>query len=137
MIDYNNMLYEDYKKLVDQIEKYTKYFLSKPPFLSIPPLEQISLRYYASIRNIGRKDLGIIANNKRFNKIIRISNMPPTEIKKDVIYGLAFLFSDSEEMADYIYDKQFKNTPKEYTSEVKKAILEEIEDIKRYERTKS
>jgi hypothetical protein len=132
MIDYKNMLYEDYKKLVDEIENYNKHFLSKPP------LEEIRLEYYAFRRNIGSKDLDIkTANNKRLTKIIRISNMPPTEIKKDVIYGLTFLFLHSEQMADYIYNKQFKDTPKKYTSEVKKVIVEEIDDIRRYERTKS
>jgi len=128
MIDYKNMLYEDYKKLLNKIENYNKHFLSKPPF------QEIRLRYHI-VHNIGRKDLDIkIAKNKLLTKIIRISNMPPTEIKKDVIFGLVFL--DSEDMADYIYDKQFKDTPKEYISEVKKAILEEIEDITDYEHTK-
>ena len=127
MIDYKNLLYEDYKKLLDQIEKYNKHFLSKPP------LEEITLEYNTFSRNIGSKDLDIIANNI-LTKIIRISNMPPMEIKKDVIYGLAFL--NSKQMADYIYNKRFNHTPKEYISEVKKAILEEIKDIERYERTK-
>ena len=126
MIDYNNLLYEDYKKLLHQIEKYNKYFLSKPP------LQEIRLEYYTG-RNIGSKDLDIIVN-KILTKIIRISNMPPTEIKKDVILRLSFL--SSIKMADYIYDKQFDDTPKEYTSQVKKAILEEIRDIKDFEYTK-
>jgi hypothetical protein len=128
MIDYKNLLYEDYKKLLDEIDKYNKHFLYKPG------LEEITLRYYIRL-NIGSKKLAIeTANNKRLTKIIRISNMPPTEIKKDVIYGLSLL--DSEEMADYIYYKQFNDTPKKYISEVKKAILEEIDDITEYEYTK-
>jgi len=133
MIDYNNMLYEDYKKLLDDIEKYNKHFLSKPP------LKEIRLRHI--VGNIGRKDLDIkTANHEQslylnfLTKTIRISNLPPTEIKKDVISDLAFL--DSEEMADYIYNKEFNDTPKEYISEVKKAILEEIEDMKSNEHTK-
>jgi len=121
MIDYKNLLYEDYKKLQYEIEIYNKYFLSKPP------LEEIRLEYNTFSRNIGSKDLAIkTANNELLTKIIRISNMPPMEIKYDVIIGLALL--DSEKITDCIYDNQFKHTPKEYTSEVKKAILEEIED---------
>jgi len=127
MIDYKNLLYEEYKILLDEIEKYNKYFLSKPP------LEEIRLEYYPFSYNIGSKDLDIVTNNI-LTKTIIISNMPPTEIKKDVIKGLSFL--DSKKMTNYIYDKQFDNTPKKYTSEVKKAILKEIVDIENYEQTK-
>jgi len=119
MIDYNNMLYEDYKKLLDQIEKYNKQFLYKSP------LEEIRLRYSG---NIGSKDLSIIiAHNEILTKTIRISNIPPIEIKRDAIIGLALL--DYKEMADYIYNKKFKDTPKEHTSQVKKTILEEIKGM--------
>jgi len=76
MIDYNNMLYEDYQKLLDQIEKYNKHLLYKSPSEKI----RFRLRYGGNIRS---RDLSIItAHNEILTKIIRISNMPPIEIKK-------------------------------------------------------
>ena len=58
MIDYEDLLYEDYEKLIDEIKKYNKHFLSKPP------LEKIRLTYYY-MRDIGSRDLSIITAHKK------------------------------------------------------------------------
>jgi len=82
-IDYNTLSYSDFTKFEKKFEEYKQHLLSKPP------LEKIRLRYYTYSRDIKDLDIDISGHKKNLIETTRISNMPPIEIKKDVIYGLA------------------------------------------------
>ena len=76
MIDYEDLLYEDYKKLIHGLYNYNKHFLSKRSLEKI----RFRLRYGDNITS-GYLTI-ITTHNEILTKNIRISNMPPIiEIK--------------------------------------------------------